>query len=254
MFRPCLTMAAVALMSTCAFAQPGVHRLGPRPGDFSLVRGEFGAANKVVLSAPYSAKATTQFTQTLADGNHIQRTTTASIVRDSQGRTRTERSLGSIGRLSSSSGTAPMVFIYDPVAGMSRVLDPNRRTVREMPIHTPPSAELRGRQRNLTSLKTEDLGTQIVQGIAAQGTRATRTIPAGQDGNDRAIDIVTETWYSADLQVVVMSKTSDPRFGETLYQLTNMSRAEPDPALFTVPSDYTVQQERQMRRGPGPVQ
>ncbi len=70
-----------------------------------------------------------------------------------------------------------------------------------------------------------------------------------QEGNEKEIDIVTETWFSADLQVVVMSKTSDPRYGESVYQLTGITRTEPDPALFTVPSDYTVKEGRPLSEG-----
>ena len=105
------------------------------------------------------------------------------------------------------------------------------------------------RQRSTANIKTDDLGTQVVDGLTVQGKRTTRTVLAAQAGSERDIEIVTETWYSADLQMVVMSKTSDPRFGDSVYKLTNISRAEPDPALFTVPSDYQVQQGR-----PGPAQ
>ncbi len=89
--------------------------------------------------------------------------------------------------------------------------------------------------------KTEDLGQQTIQGVVAQGHRTTMTIPAGQMGNERPIEIVNETWYSPELQTTVMSKRSDPRFGDTTYQLTNIERAEPDPMLFQVPSDYKVE-------------
>ena len=81
-----------------------------------------------------------------------------------------------------------------------------------------------------------------MDGITVQGKRVTRAIPAAQAGSQRDIEVITETWVSQDLQVVVMSKTSDPRFGDTLYKLTNISRSEPDHGLFSVPSDYTVQQ------------
>ncbi len=76
--------------------------------------------------------------------------------------------------------------------------------------------------------------------MSAQGTRVTHTIPAGQIGNEKAITIVSEHWYSTDLQIMVMSKRSDPRFGETAYTLTNIQRSEPAVSLFAVPSDYTV--------------
>jgi hypothetical protein len=87
---------------------------------------------------------------------------------------------------------------------------------------------------------TQDLGSQTMEGILANGTRVTITIPAGQIGNDRAIDIVTEVWTSPDLKTVVYSKRSDPRMGEQTFQLTNIVRGEPDPSLFTVPADFKI--------------
>jgi hypothetical protein len=246
--------SAVGLVTACLFGQPPGPRMGP--GDFALVRAEFGVSNKVVQGAPYSAQAVTQFTQTLADGNHIQRTNTASIARDSQGRTRTERSFGTIGALSAGRGGARTVVIYDPVASMSYVLDPDSRTARSMQISAarPGLAGANARpQRSLSSAKTEELGTQMIQGVSAQGKRITHSILAGQEGNEKEIDIVTETWYSPELQVVVTSKTSDPRFGESQYQLNSITRTEPDAALFAVPSDYTLREGR-ARRGPAPSQ
>jgi hypothetical protein len=92
-------------------------------------------------------------------------------------------------------------------------------------------------------VKTESLGTQTVEGVPATGTRTTRTIPAGEIGNERPIEITSEVWTSPDLQMVVMSKRSDPRMGETVYKLTNIQRAEPDPSLFQVPSGFTTKSE-----------
>src|ERR1700737_4279674 len=118
-------------MTACLFGPPPGPRMGP--GDFALMRAEFGVSNKVIAGAPYSAQAVTQFTQTLADGNHIQRTTTASVARDSQGRTRTERSVGAIGPLAGSGSATKAVFINDPVGGMSYMLDAVSHTVQQIP-------------------------------------------------------------------------------------------------------------------------
>ncbi|HEY6119323.1 MAG TPA: hypothetical protein VIV66_05150 [Pyrinomonadaceae bacterium] len=90
---------------------------------------------------------------------------------------------------------------------------------------------------------TEQLGTQIVEGVAAEGTRTTITIPAGEIGNERAIEIVSERWFSPELKTVVMTRHSDPRFGETVYRLTNISRDEPVHSLFEVPGDYTMKED-----------
>jgi hypothetical protein len=88
----------------------------------------------------------------------------------------------------------------------------------------------------------EQLGKQLIEGVEAEGTRSTITIPAGDIGNERAIEIVTERWYSPELQLVVMSRHSDPRNGETTYKLTNINRSEPVKSLFEVPPGFTVKE------------
>ena len=92
------------------------------------------------------------------------------------------------------------------------------------------------------NLKTEQLGKQMIEGVEAEGTRETFTIPAGEIGNELPINIVTESWYSPELQVTVMRKHTDPRNGEMTYRLTNIKRTEPDHSLFEVPSDYTIKE------------
>jgi hypothetical protein len=107
--------------------------------------------------------------------------------------------------------------------------------------------------------KKESLGKQTIEGVEAEGTRFTTTIAAGEIGNEQPLEIVFESWYSPELQTVVVSKHSDPRTGENTYRLTNINRTEPAHSLFEVPADYTVQEagppsdmrykiEREMRR------
>ena len=96
-------------------------------------------------------------------------------------------------------------------------------------------------------VKKESLGTQLIEGIQAEGSRATFTIPAGDIGNEQPITIVSEQWFSADLGMLILTRHSDPRVGETTYRVTNISRDEPDGALFQVPADYTVR-DRTPRR------
>jgi hypothetical protein len=86
----------------------------------------------------------------------------------------------------------------------------------------------------------EDLGEQVLEGLLVQGTRMTDTIPAGTIGNERPIEIVTERWYSSDIDAVVLQRFSDPRFGETTYRLVNVVLGEPSPDLFQVPQGYEV--------------
>ncbi len=88
--------------------------------------------------------------------------------------------------------------------------------------------------------RTEELGMQNIEGVDAEGTRTITTIPAGAIGNERPIEITYEKWYSRELQLVVMSRHNDPRFGEQTYRLTNIIRSEPDPSLFTLPTGYKL--------------
>ena len=233
---------------------------------FGYVATEFGGA--VVKDAPYSAEAVTETTQTLADGNRIVQKNTATIYRDSQGRTRREQTIGAIGALAvQSPEPVRVITISDPVAGVSYTLDPLSQTAVKTPSSVsfsttgnvvfmaapnPQPEPSPGKEIIRTTVirhaaggeqgKTEQLGTQDFEGVEAQGTRDIVTIPAGQIGNERPIEVTSERWYSPRLQTVVMSKRSDPRMGETVYRLTNINLSEPPASLFQVPAGYTVKE------------
>jgi hypothetical protein len=261
----------------------------PAPGDhLAFVVSEMSFDGKLVKGAPYSAQAVTEHTQVLADGNRINRKTSAMIYRDSEGRTRREEKLTAIGPYATAD-ERQTIFISDPVAGMSVVLHPERQVAMrnqslklersrvpagggplgagphtetfEMKIHPQrgkriTSAELgtfkveslpQGggqwtflKKKESDNTVSESLGRQFFEGVEAEGTRTTVTIPAGEIGNERPIEIIDERWYSAELQTVVMSRQIDPLAGETVYKLTNINRSEPDRSLFDVPAEYKV--------------
>jgi hypothetical protein len=218
---------------------------------------------KVVKGAPFSATATAETTQTLQDGSLIHRTSQVSMYRDSQGRSRHEVTLSGVGPLATSGGPKTMVMISDPVAGTHFMLDVGQKVAHQMPFHThgggdnasaEKASNFEGRwqereQKEIAAglLKKESLGTQTINGILAEGTRTTHTIPVGEIGNEKPLQVVSERWYSTDLQIVVKSTRTDPRFGTTTYTVTNIQRTEPAATLFTVPADYTVK-----AGGPGP--
>lgn len=98
------------------------------------------------------------------------------------------------------------------------------------------------------NIRTEKLGKQTIEGVEAEGTRTVETIPAGQVGNEKPIEIVNERWYSNELQLVILTRHSDPRFGENVYRVINLSRSEPDAGLFIAPTDYKVTEGMSMTR------
>ena len=96
--------------------------------------------------------------------------------------------------------------------------------------------------------ETRSLGTREFEGVKADGTMTTHTIPAGEIGNEKPIVVTSERWFSPELHVVVYAKYSDPRNGDTIYRLANLKRGEPPAELFRVPPEYKVR-----RRGSTPT-
>lgn len=84
---------------------------------------------------------------------------------------------------------------------------------------------------------TTQLGNKEFDGVRAEGRSTVWTIPAGDVGNKKPINITSESWYSAELQVTVMSRYHDPRTGESIYRLANIQRGEPAADLFKVPEE-----------------
>src|ERR1700687_4516371 len=106
----------------------------PRDDTFNFISGEMSFDGKLVKGAPYSAQVVTEITQTLADGNRIVNRTTASLYRDSEGRTRREQTLRTIGGFATAGDAPQMIFINDPVAQMNYVLDARTHVARKMPF------------------------------------------------------------------------------------------------------------------------
>lgn len=98
------------------------------------------------------------------------------------------------------------------------------------------------------AVEKESLGERTIEGVVTEGTRITKTIPAGQMGNDRPITIVTERWYSPELQAVVLSDTKDPMSGDVIYRLANIQRGDPSPSMFQLPPGYTISGEGSIHR------
>lgn len=221
------------------------------PDEVGFIEFEGSIEGNTVIGAPFTANFSTQRTQTLADGNVIKRNTTGALARDSQGRTRRDMTLPAFGPWTAAGNTPPQITtINDPVAGTHYVLDANRKIARQMPGPAVRGAwKMRGLNGEApaatatlkTDVVTTSLGTQTINGVSAEGTRTTRTIPAGAIGNEKPIVVTIERWYSADLQMAVLTERSDPRTGDSVTQLTNIQRQEPAATLFQVPSDYTIE-------------
>jgi len=214
-------------------------------------------AGPVVTDSPFSADATTTVTQVLSDGTHIEQTTSARFFRDRAGRVRREQTIVGLGAIGGVGNMQTITIAPDPANGTAFTLDPTTRTARRVPrIGIPLTGNMTfrvngevfsvqgrngGAPLGAGSKPTEELlGARQFEGVRALGRKTTSTIPTGQIGNDRPIEITDERWESPELRMLVYSRNSDPRTGVVEYKLTNINRAEPPADLFTIPSDYAV--------------
>jgi hypothetical protein len=192
----------------------------------------FGAprATPSVTGAAYSADEVLEYTKTLPDGAHKKQSSVVGhLFRDSQGRTRVEKLLKA----------APIwtTEIFDPVEGLAYILDDQQKIVHRMVIQPPQPQPVATHQGVVVpQTTTEKLGTRTIQGISAEGTRTTMTVPAGAEHNGHPTALTVETWDSQELQVTVLTRSSNG-YTDTL---TNLSRVEPDPTQFHPPAHYTV--------------
>ena len=223
--------------------------------------GQEQAVGPVVRDAPYAAESITTLTQTLGDGTRIERHLAGKVYRDTAGRVRREQTISGLAALDPSHDARTIVIIVDPVAGVTYTLDasrrvalrtaiPSRALLGQPPPPPPPPPPPAGGVTDPaapppprpapTQPAEESLGRRPLDGLDAIGRRTRMTIPPGEIGNDRPIDVITERWESRDLRIVVRSRHDDPRTGAIDYRLTKIARGEPDRSLFSVPADYTV--------------
>jgi hypothetical protein len=256
------------LMTGIAVAQVSGHAIASATG----VTNATVAAT--VKNSPFSAEVVTQYDRTLDNAGHIHRETRGRIYRDSQGRMRTDSGTPS---LQSGADKVEHITINDPVQSVIINLNPKTKTatifhlemgttaaialanVAGSPVNVAPlQPGLKPAERNATpgatmtskmparlsttpvETKTEALGNRYIEGVNASGTRTTRIIDAGSMGNDKPIVSVTETWFSPELKMTVLTVTDDGQSGHSTMKLINIVRTEPLAQLFQVPSDYIV--------------
>jgi hypothetical protein len=221
-----------------------------------------------VINAPYSAVGDTESVTRFPDGNRIVQTTSVRYYRDGQGRTRIERPLPGI-------DSAETVMINDIVSGQHYILHPQAKmaqvlkvpatqpaaqpVTRQPPVPAPEGGiqslltggglalgSTASSQASTNAPSTVSLGQKDMEGVTTIGSRWEQTFAAGTIGNDKPITVVVEQWYSSDLGVVVAASQRTSTGAELTYRVHNITRNEPDSALFAIPADYTRHEGQSM--------
>lgn len=233
--------AALAVWIAPALAQEVAEIPECPPASATATQSRPAANNvRLVTGAPYSALGTSETVSISPDGNRVVHQNTVRMWRDSDGRTRTEYSLSSIGGPTPVELNTRLTVIDDPAAGERYMVRPDGRVVTvpiapcrvvslepDVTVGPPRPARLPVRVSEPVRL-----GERKLNGETVAGSRVEATIPAGAMGNDQPIKMSAEQWYGKDLQVVVEATYRDPRTGETRYKLREIQRTEPDASLF----------------------
>jgi hypothetical protein len=219
--RRALAAFVVSLFSPLAFAQsPGIF-VTPIP------------------NAPLLAVVTTQGTRILKNGTVLNQKTLSAIARDNQGRIFNEVRPW-IPATDTSVPPILSIHIYDPQTRQNTFIRPQQKVALQGTINHPPATQppaLAGPTGQY--VKEEDLGTRRLEGVDCHGVRDTQTIPADANGG-KELKVVDEYWYSEDLRLNMLIIHDDPRTGDLTTTVTQVSRTEPDPAIFAVPTGYKI--------------
>ena len=211
------------------------------PSDGRVAEWMYGEHIAAVPVLPFSAKVELELVNQLQDGTLITHKTYNLDARDSQGRTRNEAR----NWINPSIGAEPRLIrieLYDPATRTRINAFPLIKTARQWTVGTTvPTAPSSAPAKPETT--TENIGSDSIEGLPVHGVRVSQTYPPGALGNDRPLIIITESWYSGDLKINLLTKRADPRYGVQTVRVTELVRQEPDSTLFAIPDEYKLIKE-----------
>jgi len=207
-----------------------------------------------LAGCPFSAVVEIVRTRKLGDGSQVQTKSRALSYRDSVGRVGYQ-SFAITENDQDRPETPNMILIADTFARFEYVIFPDRTTAWRYAMKIPAASWLGGEQPQDPSpqpsgsqatpdagvkISVENLGSRQMEGLLAEGTRTTKTIPAGVDGSDKEVTVIIEWWISPELGITLLKKVSDPRSQDREERVTKLWRSEPDAAWFRVPEGYAI--------------
>ena len=265
-FRGPVLLVLAVLLSANALPQPQAPPAGPQP--VRQMHDEDGGVRETLESivitpmarSPFTATLQTEWVRTLANGGTITVANQRRIARDSQGRVYQERWL-----------LVPKNGPHQSQMSAIQISDPNRhvlftcmmldeRSVCDETFYAPsPTTVVKFEGPPTGPLPNdggeavhEELGKQQIAGFETVGTRDSTTFNPGVFGNDSALTVEREYWYSPQLGINLLSKRIDPRFGSQTFTISEITTAEPDVQLFDLPKGFKVVDHRSKASVAGP--
>lgn len=207
-----------------------------------------------IPNAPFTATLVTEWARPTPDGGTITFVNQREVARDGDGRLYEER-WGLVPKDSDFRSKMQWIQIADAQAHtlyncnmlQHACLLLRYAPQRDLAAATAPLHQAGPMANGKGYVKYEDLGTKIVHGMNAAGTRETITLNPGAMGNDKPVVETRERWRSDVLAVNLISIVSGPLIGKQSFTITRLNPGPPDPALFQLPHGFAVQDQRPAR-------
>jgi hypothetical protein len=200
--------------------------------------------------SPFTLTLTTEWIRPMGSGGTYTLENTRHIMRDSQGRIYEERWL-----------LVPKGGKMESRMNVFQIADPVKHTLYNCFTKSKECDLLRYAGSNSVQYKPgmtaagplpdgsgyrthEELGVESVDGFETTGYRDTTVLNPGVIGNDQPATMTREFWYSALLGINLRSLVESPQTGKQVFTVTNVSTSEPEPAVFAIPDDYRVVDQR----------
>lgn len=196
-----------------------------------------------VPDIPFMAVSEVEITNIKPDGASVSFKTTRAIARDSKGRIYKEARRF---EPATESATPPIILIdiYEPQTKTYIFIYPQYRTFWKGTLERPPIGladeyfygwPTRDGIPAYRLAKEEDLGTQTIDGMPVRGVGEKQEVV---DESGKKMVTTGEYWYSDDLHMNLVAKLNEPGKVSLTVRVTQVTRSEPDAAIFEMPSDY----------------
>jgi hypothetical protein len=196
-----------------------------------------------IPDAPFTAVDKVEQTRIAPDGTLVNLQITRAIARDSRGRI---YKVARLPRQTTENGASSIyiIEIYDPQTKTYTLLYPRSRTFWKGDLdHTPNllaqeyfyGSPMHNGLPVYHYSREQDLGMRTMQDLSVHGILETETVV---DDKGKTIDATDEYWYSDDLRLSLLAKCKLPGGGSVTVTVTQITRTEPDPKLFDIPSGY----------------
>ena len=212
-----------------------------------------GVAVSALPGVPFTGQETIVWTHQVSDKTVTTRVA-GTVARDSQGRTYREVHRFTVDPVDPRT-TLMSITLQDPIAGITTDCDLSTHFCR---ITVFPAATVAKTAPVTGETVKEDLGSQVIDGLPATGTRITQTpipnaLDLSQPADKKDDPSIIELWRSVDLKADLSELRKYPHSEVQDVHLAITSREEPDPKVFSIPTGFSIRDDRAVRHVGGDV-